>query len=466
MAQSLLATDGYKFSMAEAGWPLRTETFYYSHRKGGPQVLPVDVAAFVRSLLPEPVAEDYRYLAEHSYEMGAGFKAAIVQTNTLQIHTLPRGAVFYDREPVFTVTGPSAVVSWLEPLVLMLHYRIQVASRAEEVRVVTCERQREIVRETLDAVGLPSPAIDVDSDGYYRRVLTTAKALVEAVKNPDRIFEVGMRSASCLEQHEIALRACREAGIQRTSNVLLARTLGMIPVGTMGHEHVQRYGADEPAFRAMRERRPGRSSYLLDTYDTIRSGIPAAFTLIREDPDRGDSIRYDSGDKEKQYRIAVELAKRQGIRPVMILEDGWDLELTRRFEVLREEVGWKPEEQFYGYGGYLVSATAPGTLTRDRVAAVWKLSQTGSTATMKFADDVNRGKESVPGRPVLWRRMQGGGPTGIIGQEGEAVPAGYEPWGSGPADPKYTLELSPETQTLQTKLRRTRGGRVRSKSWT
>src|SRR5262245_61528828 len=43
MAQSLLANDEYKFSTAEAGWPLRTETFYYSHRKGGPQVLPVDV---------------------------------------------------------------------------------------------------------------------------------------------------------------------------------------------------------------------------------------------------------------------------------------------------------------------------------------------------------------------------------------------------------------------------------------
>ena len=35
MATSLLATDGYKFSMAEAGWPLRKETFYYTHRKGG-----------------------------------------------------------------------------------------------------------------------------------------------------------------------------------------------------------------------------------------------------------------------------------------------------------------------------------------------------------------------------------------------------------------------------------------------
>ena len=52
--------------MAEAGWPLRTETFYYSHRKGGPQVLPVDVPAFLRSLLPRPADDDYRYLAEHS----------------------------------------------------------------------------------------------------------------------------------------------------------------------------------------------------------------------------------------------------------------------------------------------------------------------------------------------------------------------------------------------------------------
>src|SRR5262249_60324306 len=93
---------------------------------------------FVPSRLPRSTGDDYRYLAEPSYEMGPGFKAAIVQTDALDIRALPRGAVFYDREPVFTVTGLSAVVSWLEPSVLMLHYRIQVASRAEEVRVVTC----------------------------------------------------------------------------------------------------------------------------------------------------------------------------------------------------------------------------------------------------------------------------------------------------------------------------------------
>jgi len=57
---------------------------------------------------------------------------------------------------------------------------------------------------------------------------------------------------------------------------------------------------------------------------------------------------------------------------------------------------------------------------------------------------------------VLWRRTQDGGPTRIISQEGEAAPAGYEAWGAAPADPKYTLELSAETQALQNKLRRTR----------
>ena len=48
----LLATDGYKFSMAEAGWPLRVETFHYAHRQGGACVVPFDVADLVRSTDP------------------------------------------------------------------------------------------------------------------------------------------------------------------------------------------------------------------------------------------------------------------------------------------------------------------------------------------------------------------------------------------------------------------------------
>jgi hypothetical protein len=81
---------------------------------------------------------------------------------------------------------------------------------------------------------------------------------------------------------------------------------------------------------------------------------------------------------------------------------------------------------------------------------------TGQSALVSWLEPLVLMLHGLPGRPVLWRRMQGGGPTGIIGQEGEAAPGGYEAWGSAPADPKYVLEFSPETRALQTKLRRTR----------
>ena len=129
MAPSVLATDGYKFSMAEAGFPLRQETFYYSHRRGGPHLLPFDVEETVRALLPTATAADYETLAEHGYGMGGAFRHAL-DHGQVTVRALPRGSWFFDREPVFTVSGPSALVSWLEPLVLQLHYRIQVATLA------------------------------------------------------------------------------------------------------------------------------------------------------------------------------------------------------------------------------------------------------------------------------------------------------------------------------------------------
>ncbi|MBZ4394824.1 nicotinate phosphoribosyltransferase [Myxococcus sp. MISCRS1] len=446
MATSLLATDGYKFSMAEAGWPLRRETFYYSHRKGGLQVMPLDLAAYVRALLPEPKPEDYDFLAKYDYEMGVGFKAAILRKEKLSVRAIPRGACFFPREPILTVTGPSALVSWVEPLLLQLNFRIQVATQALTDREglaralarVTCDEQKAIALETLDAVGVKPVPITVDSEGYLQRVRATVKELIDAVEDPARIFEVGLRAATCQQQHELALRACKDVGVTRTSNVEGARKLGMIPVGTMGHEHIQRFGSDDAAFRAMRERRPQRSSYLLDTFDTLTSGIPAAFQLIREEPGAGDSIRFDSGNKKLQYLYAVTRARDIGIKPVNILEDGLDAEATREFEDLRRQVGWEPGSQFYGYGGHIVARTMECPFTRDKVAAIYKLSQTGPQPVMKFGNELAEGKQSIPGTPVLFRRRHGSGPIGLVGQEGEPVPDGYFP----------LMEAEPETPSL------------------
>jgi nicotinate phosphoribosyltransferase len=469
MSTSVLMTDGYKVSMAEAGWPLRRETFYYAHRRGGPGVVPFEVEAELKALLPAPTPEDFAFLAKNQYEPGAAFRAAF-ERKDLVVRALPKGAAFLDREPVFSVTGASALVSWLEPLLLMWNWRIQLATEAllrpeglpALLGHLTCARQAELAKQTLDAIGVAAPAIQVDEAGYAERVAARGRELVQIVGDPARIFEVGLRAASCMEQHLIALKALQSVGITRTSNVYGAKVLGMVPVGTMGHEHVQRYGSDDAAFRAMTDRRPQRSSFLLDTFDTLGSGIPAAFALIQERPNEKDSIRYDSGDKEAQYLHAAERAKAMGIRPVQILEDGFDATMTRRFETLREQTGWRPEEQVYGYGGYLVAQPMDTPLTRDRVAAVYKLTQTGQRPTMKFANEAGSGKQSVPGRPVLFRRRAGSLPAGIIGQEGEAPPDGYFLLtGSAPQDAHASLAsvsggtvvLSDATQALVAALK-------------
>src|SRR4029077_12532308 len=159
MAYSLLATDGYKFSMAEVGWPLRRETFVYTHRKGGQQILPIDVGAHIKDLLPAPIEHDYTYLSENEYAMGKGYMHAIGRERAkFRVDALPKWSKFFSGEPVFSVNGVSALGSWLEPLALQINFRIQVATMAlrdlerlaREVAKVTCQRQREIVLETLE----------------------------------------------------------------------------------------------------------------------------------------------------------------------------------------------------------------------------------------------------------------------------------------------------------------------------
>ena len=137
-----------------------------------------------------------------------------------------------------------------------------------------------------------------------------------------------------------------------------------------------------------------------------------------------------------------------GVRPVHVIEDGIGEEDVTRFEALREASGVKPDEQFYGSGGWLVSQTEGSGLTRDKVAAVYKLSKSGKRAVMKLSNDP--GKVSVPGVPVAWRRVRGDGPAGIVAQEGEAVRDGYvcidEASLEKPTDDR--VELSDETRTL------------------
>lgn len=429
-----LATDAYKFSMGQAGFPLRRETFYLSFRHGGPQYIPFDLEALVRGIVADlhPTDEELAFARRTGYGFSDAMEHALRATAQLEIVAVPKGVWVLPREPILSLRGPSFLVSWLEARLLWLSYPIQLATAIKSGQelppgslVATCREHAELIERVLAEVGGPKGTIEIEEEAYHDRVRAMVKTLVQAAGNdPSRIFEVGMRSAVCLEQHRIALEACKAEGVFKTSHVHLARELGMMPVGTMGHEHVQRWGADLPAFKAMRDMRSSAPSYLLDTFDTMGSGIGAAVEVMRQSPHEC-SIRYDSGNKFLQYLHACELLSEAGLEPAHVLEDGLDAEATAHFEALRRFTRWPAEKQIYGFGGTIVAVPMRTPFTRDRISAVYKLSETGGVPRMKFGNERGLGKQSVPGQPVLWRRLRGRGPLGIIAQPNESVPDDY-----------------------------------------
>lgn len=469
-----MRTDWYKPVMAAAGAPLRPETFCFAIRHGGPFYMPVDPAAYVNGLLPQFSDDDMRYLHERGLGLGSAYSEALASPVT--VHGVPAGSWFSDREVALTVTGPSALVSFLEAQVIWLRFRIQVATLAkrsperlaELLGTATCEREREIILESLDAAGVSAHFdINIDTQGYFTHIENRAKRLIELVEDPARVFEAGMRAASCAEQHLIAVEACKSAGFISTSNVEAARTLNINAGGTTGHEHTQRYGSDFGAFSAVRDRVAGEVTFLLDTYSTRFSGLPSAIRVMRQTPERLCSIRLDSeSTMEGDYLLGVHAQREAGVEAGIKLGGGFDADRAQRFETLREQVKWPAAKQRYMFGQYLVEPHVP-LPTRGEVGAVYKLSQSGEMPTMKFSD--NTAKSSSPGQPVTWRLLspgradRGSRPIGIIGQLGEKPPADYAVLTNGRTmhtPPEMLTDAtpanSPNTQNLVNALKQSR----------
>jgi len=262
-----------------------------------------------------------------------------------------------------------------------------------------------------------------------------------------------------MEQHDIALAACKAVGIGATSNVHAALKWNMKPVGTTGHEHQQRWGDDYSAFCAIRDMRPAMPGYLFDTFDAMGMGIPAAVRAMRDDPNRLSAVRFDSGDQDAQLRKFVECEQGQrGVKPIYIFMDGINSEKVRHFEALCHSLDIPTQRSFYGSGGFLTCDPSPNPLTRNRVSAVYKLCQSGSKPVMKFSI---ASKQSLPGRPVIYRRDPEAtninplfvNARGVIAQQGEDVPLGFkpiepgDPWISGPSL-EYEIMYSMATRFL------------------
>ena len=112
------------------------------------------------------------------------------------------------------------------------------------------------------------------------------------------LIDFGLRRAQGLGGYH-ASRAAMIGGFEGTSNTKAGMDFGFQVSGTMAHSFIQSYEDELQAFRDFAETHPKNTILLVDTYNTLKSGIPNAITVGKEMESRGErlkGIRLDSGD--------------------------------------------------------------------------------------------------------------------------------------------------------------------------
>ena len=175
---------------------------------------------------------------------------------TGDIWAIPEGTVVFPNEPLITVKAPIIEAQILETFILLLiNHQSLIATKAS-------------------------------------RIVTSAKG------RP--VMEFGARRAHSIDAAFLGARAAMIGGCIGTSCTLTAKEFNVPALGTMAHSFVQSFNSEYEAFKAYAECYPNDCTLLIDTYDTINSGIVNAIKVFNEvlipNGFRPKGVRLDSGD--------------------------------------------------------------------------------------------------------------------------------------------------------------------------
>jgi len=221
-----------------------------------------------------------------------------------------------------------------------------------------------------------------------------SKAARYRIAAPDAgLVDFAFRRTHGREAAMAVARASAIVGFAATSNVEAARRYGLRVAGTMAHSFVQAFPSEIDAFRAFAQDHPDRTTFLVDTYDTL-NGVRAAIDVIRElGLTKGIGVRLDSGDLDHLSRESRRLLDDAGLADAQIFASGGLDELE--VETLVRDGA--PADAF-GIGTQMgVSADAP------YIDSVYKLVDVGGRPVLKLS----AGKATAPGAKQVWRGADG-----------------------------------------------------------
>ncbi|NGP62656.1 nicotinate phosphoribosyltransferase [Paenibacillus thiaminolyticus] len=156
----------------------------------------------------------------------------------------------------------------------------------------------------------------------FQTLIATKASRIKYVAGNDILMEFGTRRAQEADAALWGARAAYLAGFHATSNMLAGRRFGIPTKGTHAHAWVQSFENEQEAFQAFAEALPNQVTLLVDTYDTLHSGIPNAIEIGKELAKRGkklQAIRLDSGDLAYLSIEARRMLDEAGLNEVQIV---------------------------------------------------------------------------------------------------------------------------------------------------
>jgi nicotinate phosphoribosyltransferase len=290
---------------------------------------------------------------------------------SLELTAIPEGRVVHPHVPIVSVTGPLAAAQLVETALLNhLNYATLIATKAA-------------------------------------RIVLSARG--------GTVLEFGMRRGPGAGVSD-GVRAALIAGCAGTSDVEASVALGTKPRGTHAHALVQAYmangGGELEAFRAMARAAPDDCVLLVDTVDTLHSGVPNAirvFEELRAAGHRPAGVRLDSGDLAY---LAVQTAQQLdsagfGDVPVVLSGDLDELNIWQILTQVDEEarlVGLDPADvrRRLAYGAGTRLLTSHGDSSLGGVYKLVGLARDGVwVPAIKISEDP--GKVPLPARKRAWR---------------------------------------------------------------
>lgn len=258
----------------------------------------------------------------------------------------------------------------------------------------------------------------------FQSLIATKTARVYLAAKGAPIMEFGLRRAQGPDGAMSATRAAYIGGASGTSNTLASKIYGIPAMGTMAHSWIMSHSSELEAFREYAKIYPQNAVFLIDTYDTLKSGIKNAIIAGGELVAKGYNfgVRLDSGDISYLTREVRKELDRAGFPQAKISVSN---ELTE--EIISTLVANDAPINSWGVGTHMVTGGNESSFT-----GVYKLAARHDKATdamvpaMKFSD--NPAKTTNPGIKNVYRLYDENGMAAadILALDDEIVEAGKE----------------------------------------